>query len=516
MMFDGLNNIEKVDTPKIKLLKTSMRLQFNEFFNQSTLHGVRYIAQSDRPLHERFMWFSFLSVGIVVTSIIIISLWEKFQTSPTITGLDTDFHSWDVQFPAITVCPKRPTSDEKVWEYVTSVYDNNTDNERAEIFFKFVNEVASFSYENIQMFKQFSKYNWLPKDKFKDLAYQVVYHCEDLLYDCTFKGEPYNCCLGFEPVFTEYGFCYSFNTKHVELDWPWLPENYLKANIEYVYETDNKLTITFNMDNVTKNPLKVFIHSIDDMLIVDSLPQHLWTRRIAKIFFNSKQTYTTEGARQLTIKQRKCVFPDEISLLTDSNYTFSACMIQCRMDTSRKLCGCVLWLYKSIDGYKYCNLDGLKCIGKNLNQILNGLACQCELGCMNTVYEVEKLQDAQFDKINESLEIGFVSWPMVRYRREVLFGWVDLLVAFGGIAGLFLGFSLLSGVEIIYYFTLRACCMVTNNPKELEELSQEYDQKDEPTINLGLKPLWTFENKETSVKPQIHGKNEPFALPFLH
>lgn len=28
------------------------------------------------------------------------------------------------------------------------------------------------------------------------------------------------------------------------------------------------------------------------------------------------------------------------------------------------------------------------------------------------------------------LEIGFVSWPMVRYKREVLFGWVDLLGKF--------------------------------------------------------------------------------------
>lgn len=36
-----------------------------------------------------------------------------------------------------------------------------------------------------------------------------------------------------------------------------MPENYSKANIEYVYETDNKLAITFNMDNVIKNPLKV-------------------------------------------------------------------------------------------------------------------------------------------------------------------------------------------------------------------------------------------------------------------
>jgi len=55
------------------------------------------------------------------------------------------------------------------------VYDNNTENERVEIFSKFVNEVASFSYDNVQMFKQFSEYDWLPKDKFKDLAYQVIF-----------------------------------------------------------------------------------------------------------------------------------------------------------------------------------------------------------------------------------------------------------------------------------------------------------------------------------------------------
>lgn len=53
------------------------------------------------------------------------------------------------------------------------MYGNNTDNERAEIFFKFINEVASFSYSNIKTFEMFSKYDWLPKDTFKDLAYKV-------------------------------------------------------------------------------------------------------------------------------------------------------------------------------------------------------------------------------------------------------------------------------------------------------------------------------------------------------
>lgn len=64
---------------------------------------------------------------------------------------------------------------------------------------------------------------------------------------------------------------------------------------------------------------------------------------------------------------------------------------------------------------------------------------------------------------SERINIEFLTWPIIRYKREVLFGWVDLLVSFGGIAGLFLGFSLLSGIEIIYYFTVRAGCMMYKN-----------------------------------------------------
>lgn len=61
------------------------------------------------------------------------------------------------------------------------------------------------------------------------------------------------------------------------------------------------------------------------------------------------------------------------------------------------------------------------------------------------------------------VSVEFLTWPIIRYKREVLFGWVDLLVSFGGIAGLFLGFSLLSGVEIAYYFTMRTFCMLYKN-----------------------------------------------------
>lgn len=108
-----------------KVFGTSLRVQTKLFFEHSTLHGVRYIAENGRPILEkwlscklfyilwncfffRLLWFVCVCVGTIATTIIILSLWGKFQKNPTITGLDTDFHNWEVPFPSITVCQEFP------------------------------------------------------------------------------------------------------------------------------------------------------------------------------------------------------------------------------------------------------------------------------------------------------------------------------------------------------------------------------------------------------------------------
>jgi amiloride-sensitive sodium channel len=89
---------------KVTLLHTSFFYQIKEFFANSTLHGIRYIAEQGRPFGEKFMWFVFVIIGAIAAFIIINSLWEKFQTNPTITGLDTDFHNEQIIFPTVVVC----------------------------------------------------------------------------------------------------------------------------------------------------------------------------------------------------------------------------------------------------------------------------------------------------------------------------------------------------------------------------------------------------------------------------
>jgi len=80
-------------------------------------------------------------------------------------------------------------------------------------------------------------------------------------------------------------------------------------------------------------------------------------------------------------------------------------------------------------------------------------------------------------------------------------------VAFGGIAGLFMGFSLLSGVEIIYYFTMRAICMVYHDKEELQKLREEYDKAAKPPLDLQLTP--------TFMRNKIHPANKNISVAFI-
>ncbi|XP_071453479.1 sodium channel protein Nach-like isoform X2 [Hetaerina americana] len=229
-----------------------------------------------------------------------------------------------------------------------------------------------------------------------------------------------------------------------------------------IYETDGSWDFSFNTKDAKYFPVKVFIHDSMEVPAIELRPQHEWDSRISQLVFSAKMTYTTLGARQLSIGQRHCIFPDELQLKLDpEGYTYSGCLRECHADEAMRLCDCIPPFVNEKGNYKQCDLRGLVCLAEHKEQLINSDACSCELDCKNTVYEVEKLSSG-LCKQNYCgpLHIGFVSWPMVRYKREVLFGWVDLFVSFGGIAGLFLGFSLLSGVEIIYYLTLRALCMV--------------------------------------------------------
>lgn len=73
-----------------------------------------------------------------------------------------------------------------------------------------------------------------------------------------------------------------------------------------------------------------------------------------------------------------------------------------------------------------------------------------------------------------TLDFHYQSASIVKYRTDVTFGWLDLMVSFGGIAGLFLGCSLLSGVEIVYYFIIISLLLSKKLYKRVETFSNSH------------------------------------------
>uniref|UniRef100_A0A182QA18 Uncharacterized protein n=1 Tax=Anopheles farauti TaxID=69004 RepID=A0A182QA18_9DIPT len=473
----------------LRLFRRSFIFQTKEFFDNSTLHGVRYIAEEGRPFFERFMWFCFVAFGFIAAVVIIFSLWEKFQTNPTITGLDTDFHNQQVIFPTVLVCPTAPYDEDAVRREALQYLGGYE--EGSEVYEPFLRLLTQLSYDNIRevaaMLSDMPSTQTLQTVNLRELAFRVAVRCNDTFASCRYKDEDIDCCEMFKPLYTEHGFCYAFNARYTN---NWQVE-VLNTEVYVLFETDKKWALTFE-------PLResnIFVHSYNEISGWDFQPQVMWDiDSKVEFLISMKQTYTTEDAQQLSIGQRKCIFPEEEKLqYYQDAYTFSGCMKECRIAKSYKYCRCVPPFYAPVRALPTCATGSFQCLSEYTENITSIYSCQdCELGCLNTVYDIEKyskIMKTEEEQQEAQVTIEYLTWPIIRYKREVLFGWVDLLVSFGGIAGLFLGFSLLSFVEIVYFFTMRAFCMLYKNRDELEALEREQVIKSMSRHELGLKPI---------------------------
>nr|CAD7197712.1 unnamed protein product [Timema douglasi] len=150
--------------------------------------------------------------------------------------------------------------------------------------------------------------------------------------------------------------------------------------------------------------------------------------------------------KELSMNQRKCHLPHELmtSPVVTKRYSPSSCLSRCRMLRAEILCGCSPYFYPHPEQLvtHYKDFPGLP-------------SCECLPGC-------EEMDFNYFDIIyTDSLRptlVVHLSQLSLKLKRKVLYGLMDLIVGFGGIVGLFLGFSFISLYELVYFFSMRPVC----------------------------------------------------------
>lgn len=137
-----------------------------------------------------------------------------------------------------------------------------------------------------------------------------------------------------------------------------------------------------------------------------------------------------------------------------------------------KFCNCSVAFFFPATNLPECNISSLVCMIPH-NDFVNaikptekndffdsdeeGMECNCLPECSRIAYnyDLNPIYDEQAITADQVLvSVQYASATMMKYRTDVSFSGMDLLVGFGGIVSLFLGCSLMSFVEILFFATI--------------------------------------------------------------
>lgn len=204
------------------------------------------------------------------------------------------------------------------------------------------------------------------------------------------------------------------------------------------------------------------------------------------LFFHSESTYSTNDVFDLPPQIRDCLKDDERQTDTFLRYSYVNCMAECRSAIVNELCGCVPFTLPSNGSYTKCKMAQMKCIRSNYARFSGSMfqmkndssesagimraKCHCLPDCTYYAYPSEISagrfkRDFTYNSVSFFKDTNLTDQSLVHvffndlisthYRKDMYQNWLGVLAAIGGLLGLFLGFSLVTGFELVYFFTIR-------------------------------------------------------------
>ncbi|KAH8301008.1 hypothetical protein KR044_010587 [Drosophila immigrans] len=238
---------------------------------------------------------------------------------------------------------------------------------------------------------------------------------------------------------------------------------------------------------------KVLLHAPDDVPQVSKQFVRIPMGREVLIAVKPNMITTSVGIAEYHPQRRQCFLSHERLLSFFKVYSESNCQLECLANFTLSKCGCVKFSMPRNLDMPVCGEEKIHCYDRAERELLvhefqrvrvlnvaggeapKGAesACNCLPACTSLVYNTE-ISQANFDLEEmlaaegdteflreypgsqmSRLSIYFKQSQFITSKRSELYGITEFLANCGGIFGLFIGFSILSMVEVLYHFTLR-------------------------------------------------------------
>ncbi|XP_017052305.1 pickpocket protein 19 [Drosophila ficusphila] len=435
-----------------------------------SLAGFAYIANSRLHITERVFWLACVIISSLGCYLLIADYQRSFPTRAVSIVHESlpPFTKWT--FPTVAVCEYvyKNKMSTRMEEYIQSLgpdhesdYSYIVESAIAGILYPHsYNEGAYKSKCSIP--KKCPTCAECPKKNYRLLATMYGGNCTEFFVECKLSGKPFDCCRYFLSMFTPYGRCFMLNS--LQNNEPgsrhWLPNKLDPA--------DQKA----HMQLVTVSPIYVALMNAEDVPHTGLLPTGTLASKqgVTKVFyFNQMRMKNDPDVREVEPKVRSCLFPDENKPSSLYRvYSFNSCIIDCARERQFRLCNCTSFLMNPEADPRFpdCDLEGFYCLEGHSamrpdqtllvkNNKEGGCNClpSCNDGDISAVYDDVYSFDRNGQFFNVS--VSMPAPPTDQFRRQALRTRLDVVVSMGGMLGLFLGASILSGIEFVYYFTVR-------------------------------------------------------------
>ncbi|GAB0099481.1 hypothetical protein DMENIID0001_153430 [Sergentomyia squamirostris] len=474
---------------------------FREYCEKSTVHGVKYLAEEDRPAWEKILWIILFALSIFACGKLIERAWSKLSNNPlAVTFAEKAVHITQIPFPAVTIC----TSVK--FRSTAFSFSNYTDHPEK---YKYWKE----TYRNLgQLCENFDPMPGDLDDSILNRIRDVGPTDLDMMKVLTFRDDKLDVGEYFHESFTSEGLCYTFNRLPLAdiytSDCVFSQQNEsfpFQSKINWTVETgfgnhqefyplrasntrqESGLTIILQL---TKKDIDIAcrrsvgftiqFHSPSDVPRMDEHAVIIPVDRFAQLAIEPNIINTPRNIEIYPPEKRQCFFNSERQLQHFRIYSERNCKMECLANWTLAICNCVQFFMPRNNSVPICGPSAKYCIEKCLTVMdrpdvaidnITVPKCNCMPSCVTLSYNAdlthsaidyealatvdEIYHDPSSKKFHVYVMMYFNENKFYAMQRSELFGQTDFISSVGGFLGLFMGISVLSLAELVYFATVR-------------------------------------------------------------
>ncbi|XP_032686205.1 sodium channel protein Nach-like isoform X2 [Odontomachus brunneus] len=476
--------------------------------------GPRDEPRRHRHLAERLTKLTIYTIAVCCMMFSMIDLTMTYKRSPTVTTPETKLYPMQrINYPAIAICnvnriSRRAAIDfaHELLEFESTVLTANLTlsdithmlSLLGQLYLDNIGEAESETTKLLHTILE-RGYNGYDVNR---IMKRLSPKCRFMLRKCSWEGKDQACDDVFLLRKTQNGFCCTFNyarrndgfgsaqndvftSQHIERS----------TNIGSEYGLSILLNPHLDDSFYKILPMNGFKISVYDPLDYPDAT----SGNVREILVSPKmETYidldaiifdSTENVQKYDIQERDCLFQTEHSKIFHGYYSYSDCIVHCRVQDIFQLCNCVPFFYPIAGEIgnafaQTCNLKDLPCLKKYRERWRNikprfentmvpfdesefegtfgYLSCDCFPSCSDVTYSVRSSSiplsltelswgRSKYPVNNHSVvHIYFGKSDAIKLRQDVLFYWYELMSNYGGVCSLFLGISIINIIEILY------------------------------------------------------------------